>query len=146
MTLSWWVCRMLFDLRTMRKSFDVMKIPFAVFHKFRQNFIFLNVTHFQLYLFIQIKIIYINDQKFNSHAIGMAAVRPFCLKIDFASKPLYGSAALFLIIILKFNFTPIFEVEIHEKKSLTPKKILFWKVDFHNLIYIHQCPWAQWRA
>ena len=37
-------------------------------------------------------------------------------KIDFKGDPIFESAASFFVIILKFIFTSIFEIEIHEKK------------------------------
>ena len=46
--------------------------------------------------------------------------------------PVFESAAWFLVIILKFIFTPIFWIQIHEKNSLIPKKISFSKADFHK--------------
>ena len=62
---------------------------------------------------------------FNSHADGMAVARQYGFEIDFAGKPISGSAACFFVIILKFIFTPIIEIEIHEKNSLTPKNSIF---------------------
>ena len=65
----------------------------------------------------------------NSHAVGMPAAWPYFLlvngfKIDFVTNPISGSAAWFIVIILKSIFTPIFEIKIHEKKSLIAKKII----------------------
>ena len=52
----------------------------------------------------------------------MAVARPYDFKIDFVRNPICGSAAWVLVIVLKFIFTPIFEIKIQEKDSLTPKK------------------------
>ena len=46
-------------------------------------------------------------------------------KIDFKGNPIFESAAWFCVIILKFIFTSIFEIKIHEKKFLTPKNFIF---------------------
>ena len=51
-------------------------------------------------------------------------------KIDFKGDPILESAAWFFVIILKFIFTSIFEIEIHEKNFLDPEKISFSKADF----------------
>ena len=66
----------------------------------------------------------------NSHAVGMAAARPYGFKIDFVKNPISGSAARLFVIILKFIFTYIFKIKIHEKKFLDTKKISFSKADF----------------
>ena len=52
---------------------------------------------------------------FNSHADGMDVAGPYGLEIDFVRNPFSGSAAWFFFIILKFIFTPIFEIRIKEK-------------------------------
>ena len=44
--------------------------------------------------------------------------------------PIFETAAWFFVFILKFIFTSIFEIKIHEKNSLTPEKISFSKADF----------------
>ena len=62
----------------------------------------------------------------------MAVARSYGFEIDFVGNPISGSAAWFFIIILKFIFTPIFEIKIYEKNSLTQKKISFLKPDFHK--------------
>ena len=62
----------------------------------------------------------------------MAGTRPHGLKIDFMRNSISGSAGCFLVIILRFIFTLIFEIEIHEKYSLTPKKFHFWRSMFLN--------------
>ena len=72
---------------------------------------------------------------FNSHAGGKAVARPNGFEIDFVWNPIDWSEAWFFVIILKFIFTPIFEIKIHEKKSLTEKKNSFSKLDFYNLIH-----------
>ena len=51
-------------------------------------------------------------------------------KIDFIGDPTFESAAWFVVIILKFIFTPIFEIEIHEKNPWHQKKS-FSKADVH---------------
>ena len=64
---------------------------------------------------------------FNSQAGGMAVARPYGFEIDFVRNFISGSAAWFFLIILKFIFTPIFEIKIHEKNSLIPKKTFhYW--------------------
>ena len=42
--------------------------------------------------------------QFNSHAVGMTAVQPYGLEIDFVRSPSFESAVSFLFIILKVNF------------------------------------------
>ena len=49
---------------------------------------------------------------------------PIGSKIDFWRNFILESAAGFYIIILKFIFTPIFEIEIHEKKSWHQKNFI----------------------
>ena len=73
---------------------------------------------------------------FNSHAVGMAGARPYAIKIDFVRNPIPGSAAWFLVIILKFIFTHIFEIKIHEKKCVIQKKSSFGR---SILINQHVC-------
>ena len=53
----------------------------------------------------------------NSHAGGMAVARPYGFEIDFVRNPISGSAAWFFVIILKFIFTPIYQIKISEKNS-----------------------------
>ena len=48
---------------------------------------------------------------------------PIGSKIDFKGDPIFESAVIFFVIILKFIFTSIFEIKIHEKKFLETKKI-----------------------
>ena len=50
----------------------------------------------------------------------MAVARPNGFEIDFVRNLISGSAAWFFVIILKFIFTPIFELKIYEKKSQRP--------------------------
>ena len=50
---------------------------------------------------------------------------PIGPKIDLKGDPIFESAAWFVVIILKFIVTSIFEVKIHEKNFLTPKKFYF---------------------
>ena len=47
----------------------------------------------------------------------MAVARYYGFEIDSVRNPISGSAAWFFGIILKFTFTPIFEIKIHEKIS-----------------------------
>ena len=51
-------------------------------------------------------------------------------KIDFKEDLIFEQAARLFVIILKFIFTFIFEIKIHEKKFLDTKKISFSKADF----------------
>ena len=67
---------------------------------------------------------------------GMAVARPYGFKIDFVRNPISAPATWFFVIILKFIFTLIFEIKIHEKNSLTPKKFHFWSPIF-NTQYIY---------
>ena len=55
----------------------------------------------------------------------MAVARPPGFEIDFVRNPISGSDALFFVITIKFIFTPIFEIKIHVKNTLKPKKIIF---------------------
>ena len=55
----------------------------------------------------------------------MELVSPIGFKIDFLGDLICESAAWFLVIILKFIFTPIFEIKNNEKNSLKPKKFHF---------------------
>ena len=50
---------------------------------------------------------------------------PIGAKIDFKGDPIFESVAWFFVIILKFIFTSIFEIKIHDKQSLTVKKFYF---------------------
>ena len=59
----------------------------------------------------------------------MAVARPYGFEIDFVRNPFSWSAAWFFVIILKLIFTAIFDIKIHEEKSLT-EKISFPKPDF----------------
>ena len=71
----------------------------------------------------------LETSKFNSHAVGMAAMRQYGFEIDFVRYPIYGSAARFFVIILKFIFTFIYEIKLLEKKFLYIKIIPFFKTD-----------------
>ena len=51
--------------------------------------------------------------------------RPIGSKIDSKGDPIFELAALFFVIIVKFIFTSISDIKIHEKNSLTPKKFIF---------------------
>ena len=46
---------------------------------------------------------------------------PLCLRIDFMRNPISESAARLFGIILKFIFTPIYDIKIFGKNFLTPK-------------------------
>ena len=70
----------------------------------------------------------------NFHAVGIAVARSYGFEIDFVWNPISGSAAWFFVIIIKFIFTTIFEIKIHEKKFLGTKKISFSKPDFYKMI------------
>ena len=50
----------------------------------------------------------------NSHAGGMAVVRPYGFEIDFVRNSISGWAAWFFVVILEFILTAIFEIKIHE--------------------------------
>ena len=52
-------------------------------------------------------------------------------KIDFVENPVSESAAYLFVIILKFIFTPIFEIKI-SKKILKTEIIIFSKADFQK--------------
>ena len=82
--------------------------------------------------------------KRNFHAVGMAIARPYGFEIDFVRNPISGSAARLFFIILEFIFTPIFEIKIHEKNSLTPKKFLQEKSENKSKMAA-QRPWRQRR-
>ena len=66
----------------------------------------------------------------------MAVAQQLDFEIDFVRNPISGSAANLFVIILKFIFTAIFEINVHEKKFLDTKKISFSKPDFHRPLYI----------
>ena len=46
-------------------------------------------------------------------------------EIDFMGNPILESAAWFFVIILKFIFTSIFEIQIHEKIPSHQKNFIF---------------------
>ena len=62
----------------------------------------------------------------NSQAVGMDSWVHSALKSILRGNPIFESSAWFFVIILK----SIFEIKIHEKKFLPPKKISFSKADF----------------
>ena len=66
-------------------------------------------------------------ENFNLHsqAVVWDAWVPSALKSIFYEDPIFESAPGFFVIILKFICTLIFEIQIHEKKSLTPKNFIF---------------------
>ena len=55
----------------------------------------------------------------------MAAARPNGFYINLVRNPNSGSAAWFFFFILRWIFTLIFEIEIHEENSLAPKNFIF---------------------
>ena len=61
----------------------------------------------------------------NSYAGGIAIARPYRFEIDFMRNPISGSASWFFVIVLKFLFTPIFEIKIYTKKFLDTKNFIF---------------------
>ena len=69
---------------------------------------------------------------FNSQAVGWDSWVSSALKSILWRGPIFDRAAWFFIIILKFIFTPIFWIQIHEKKFLDTKKISFSKADFYK--------------
>ena len=73
----------------------------------------------------------------NLHAVGTAVVQPLGLKNDFLRNPFFGSAAWFFVIILKFILIANFEIKVHIKNSLAPKKMIFLCVkEFFSWIWI----------
>ena len=73
---------------------------------------------------------------FNSQAVGMDSWVHSALKSILRGDPIFESSAWFFVIILKFIFTSIFEIKIHEKNSLIPKKFHFRRPIFnkHHII------------
>ena len=71
----------------------------------------------------------------NSHAGGVAVARLYGFEINFVRNPISGSDTWIFIMILKFIFTLIFEIKIHEKKFLDTRKISFSKPNFHKPTY-----------
>lgn len=69
-------------------------------------------------------------KKFNSHAFGMAAARPYSVRIDFWETLLLDLPARFFVIILKFIITPILIKNLWNKFLETKK--FFSKLDFHK--------------
>ena len=61
----------------------------------------------------------------NSQAVGYDSWVPMALKSIFLENLIFESAAWFFVIRLRFIFTSIFEIEIHEKNSLARKKFNF---------------------
>ena len=80
----------------------------------------------------------VNDMYlFNTQAVGMDSWVQSALKSILRGDSIFESAAWFFIIILKFIFTSIFEIKIHEKKILDTKKISFLKADFYETTEIN---------
>ena len=73
-----------------------------------------------------------NYIKLNSQAVGWNSWVPTALKSIFWGDLIFESAVWFFVIILKFIFTPIFKIIMHEKNSLTPKKFHFRRPFFIN--------------
>ena len=65
-----------------------------------------------------------------SQAVGLDSWVQSALKSILRGDPIFESAARFFVIILKFIFTFIFEIKIHEKRFIDTKKISFSKADF----------------
>ena len=59
----------------------------------------------------------------------MAVKRPYGFEIDFAGNPISESSSWFFVNILKFIFTPIFEIKVYAGKFLDDKK----KIIFPNI-------------
>ena len=72
----------------------------------------------------------VNNTFLNTQAVGMDSWVHSALKSILRGDPLFESSAWFFVIILKFIFTFIFEIKIHEKKFLDTEKISFSKADF----------------
>ena len=58
----------------------------------------------------------------------MGLESPIGSKINFSGELIFESAAWFFVIILKFIFTPIFEIKIHEKKDPTASELRIFKI------------------
>ena len=54
---------------------------------------------------------------FNSHDVGIGVARPYGFELDFVRNLISWSAVWFFVVILRFTFTSIFEIEIYEKNS-----------------------------
>ena len=65
----------------------------------------------------------------NSQAVGLDSWAQSVPKSILRGDSIFESAAWFFVIILKFFFTSIFEIKIHEKKFFDTKKISFSKAD-----------------
>ena len=76
-----------------------------------------------------------SEGKCNSQAVGWDSWVPSALKLIFGEDPIFESAGWFSVIIVKFIYTPIFEIIIHEKNSLTPE----------NKIFLENAPRTQYR-
>ena len=85
---------------------------------------------------------------FNSHAGGMTIARPYGFEVDFMRNPISESASWFFVIILKFIFTPIFQIKINPLKFLDTKKFHFRiPITINISIYLnkvnHGSTWAE---
>ena len=76
--------------------------------------------------FVGEKVIYLNSQ-----AVGMDSWVQSALKSILSGDPIFESAAWFFVIILKFIFTSILKIKIHEKIPWHQKKS-FSKADFYK--------------
>ena len=63
-------------------------------------------------------------------AVGTPAARPYGFNIDFVRNHFSESSAWIFVIILKFIFTPIFEIKSHEKISWHQILFISWH-QFH---------------
>ena len=68
----------------------------------------------------------------NSYAGGMAVARAYDFEVDFVRNLISGSAALFLVNILKIIFISIYGIKIYEKKFLDTEQFHFRSPDFIN--------------
>ena len=68
-------------------------------------------------------------------AVGWDSWVPTALKSIFRGEPILESAAWFYVSIVKFIFTPTFEIKIHEKNFFCTKIISFSKLSFDKLTH-----------
>ena len=90
---------------------------FVLWKSYARNCLYLQKAAFEQAKFFGI----IFGPKVNSHAGGMTVARPNGFEIDFVRKTISGSAAWFFVIILKFNFSSIFEIKIQERNPCHQK-------------------------
>ena len=77
---------------------------------------------------------------FNSQAVGWDSWVPSALKSIFWGVPIFESAAWFFVIILKFTFTLIFEIQIHEKNFPDTNKNFEGRFLYSDTIYYNRAP------